>query len=136
MFLPFFYELRKRGVKVGAQEALALAGALKAGLHDSSLDGFYHVARALLVHSETQLDAFDQAFLSHFQGVASDALKLTEELLSWLEEAKERTDLSPEELALLEQWDPEELRRQLEQRLKEQTERHDGGTRWVGTGGA
>lgn len=136
MFLPFFYELRRRGVKVGAQEALALAGALKAGLHDSSLDGFYHVARALLVHSEAQLDAFDQAFLAHFQGVASDALKLTEELLSWLEEAKERTDLSPEELALLEQWDPEELRRQLEQRLKEQTERHDGGTRWVGTGGA
>src|SRR5918997_1024020 len=135
MFLPFFYELRKRGLKVGAQEALALAGALQAGLHDSSLDGFYHVARALLVHSETQLDTFDQAFLAHFQGVETAGLELTQELLSWLEDARERRDLSPEELALLEQLDPEEIRRMFEERLREQQERHDGGNRWIGTGG-
>lgn len=135
MFLPFFYELRRRGLKVGAQEALALAGALRAGLHDSHLDGFYHVARALLVHSETQLDAFDQAFLAHFQGVETASLELTQELLNWLEEARERPDLSPEEVALLEQLDPEEIRRLFEERLKEQKERHDGGNRWVGTGG-
>jgi len=135
MFLPFFYELRRRGVKVGAQEALALAGALQAGLHDSSLDGFYHVARALLVHSETQLDTFDQAFLAHFKGVETAGLELTQELLSWLEEARERQDLSPEELALLEQLDPEEIRRMFEERLREQKERHDGGNRWIGTGG-
>ncbi|WP_434346873.1 vWA domain-containing protein [Myxococcus virescens] len=135
MFLPFFYELRRRGLKVGAQEALALAGALRAGLHDSHLDGFYHVARALLVHSETQLDAFDQAFLAHFQGVESASLELTQELLHWLEEARERPDLRPEEVALLEQLDPEEIRRLFEERLKEQKERHDGGNRWVGTGG-
>jgi uncharacterized protein with von Willebrand factor type A (vWA) domain len=135
MFLPFFYELRRRGVKVGAQEALALAGALQAGLHDSSLDGFYHVARALLVHSETQLDTFDQAFLAHFKGVETAGLELTQELLSWLEEARERRDLSPEEMALLEQLDPEEIRRMFEERLREQQERHDGGNRWIGTGG-
>ncbi|MFP2909472.1 vWA domain-containing protein [Pyxidicoccus sp. 3LFB2] len=135
MFLPFFYELRRRGVKVGAQEALALAGALQAGLHDSSLDGFYHVARALLVHTETQLDTFDQAFLAHFKGVETAGLELTQELLTWLEEARERRDLSPEELALLEQLDPEEIRRMFEERLREQQERHDGGNRWIGTGG-
>lgn len=135
MFLPFFYELRRRGLKVGAQEALALAGALKAGLHDSSLDGFYHVARALLVHSETQLDVFDQAFLFHFQGVETAGLELTQELMSWLEDARERPQLTPEEQMLLEALDPEEIRRLFEQRLKEQTERHDGGNRWIGTGG-
>src|SRR5918997_5766981 len=111
MFLPFFYELRRRGVPVGAQEALALAGALKAGLHDSSLDGFYHVARALLVHSETHLDSFDQAFLAHFKGVESAGLELTQELMDWLRDARERKELTPEEQALLNSLDAEALER-------------------------
>ncbi len=136
MFLPFLYELRRRGVPVGAQEALALAGALKAGLHDSSLDGFYHVARALLVHSEAHLDAFDQAFLAHFKGMEGAGQQLTDELMEWLKEARQRRDLSPEELALLERFNAEELEKLFEQRLREQTERHDGGTKWIGTGGA
>ena len=50
MFIPFLYELRRRGIPAGLQEALAVAHAMKAGLHDSSLMGFYHVARALMVH--------------------------------------------------------------------------------------
>jgi len=62
MFIGFLYELRSRKVPVGTQEAVALAQALKAGLHDSSLEGFYDVARALLIHDEKHLDAFDQAF--------------------------------------------------------------------------
>jgi uncharacterized protein len=136
MFLPFLYELRKRGVPVGAQEALALAGALKAGLHDSSLDGFYHVARALLVHSEAHLDAFDQAFLAHFKGVESAGLELTRELLEWLRDARERRELTPEEQALLDSLDAEAIQRLFEERLREQRERHDGGNRWIGTGGS
>ena len=51
MIVPFVYELRQRGVPVGVQEALALASALEHGLHDSSLDGFYFVARSVLVHT-------------------------------------------------------------------------------------
>ncbi|HYO65829.1 MAG TPA: VWA containing CoxE family protein, partial [Archangium sp.] len=136
MFLPFLYELRRRGVPVGAQEALALAGALKAGLHDSSLDGFYHVARALLVHAETHLDAFDQAFLAHFKGLEGAGQKLKDELLEWLKEARERRELTPEERALLEHFDVEELEKLFQQRLEEQDERHDGGKKWIGTGGA
>jgi len=73
-FVPFLYELRARKVKVGAQEALALAKALAFGLHDSSLDGFYHVARAICVHRESDLDKFDEAFLAHFKGIAPAAL--------------------------------------------------------------
>ena len=136
MFLPFLYELRRRKVPVGPHEAVALARALAAGLHDSSLDGFYHVARALLVHSENHLDAFDQAFLHHFKGVEDAGIDLTRQLLEWLERAAERRpELSEEERALLEQFDLHELRRLFEERLREQRERHDRGGKWIGTGG-
>src|SRR3954471_16773257 len=136
MFLGFLYELRHRKVPVGTTEALALAGALRSGLHDSSLDGFYHVARALLVHSEAHLDAFDQAFLAHFKGIESAGMQLTQELMDWLREAKERKDLTPEEQELLNSLDEEALQRLFEERLREQRERHDGGNRWIGTGGS
>jgi len=137
MFIPFLYELRARKVPVGAQEAVALAGALSQGLHQSSLDGFYHVARSLLVHDEKFLDAFDQAFAKVFQGVESAALQLHRQLLDWLAEAAQRLpELTEAEKALLEQLDPQELRRQFEERLRDQTERHDGGKKWIGTAGA
>ena len=136
MFIPFLYELRARKVPVGTQEAIALAEALSWGLHDSSLDGFYHVARALLVHSESQLDAFDQAFLKTFKGVETHALEIHQQLLDWLKEARERRpELTDEERALLDALDRETLEKLFEQRLREQKERHDGGNKWIGTGG-
>ncbi len=136
MFVAFLYELRKRKVPVGTTEAVQLARALGAGLHGSSLDGFYHVARAILVHSEAHLDAFDEAFAAHFRGVAADALKVHEELLEWLREAQKlERPLTEEEAALGEALDLEELRRLFEERLREQKERHDGGNKWIGTGG-
>lgn len=136
MFVPFLYELRARGVPVGSQEAINLARVLAAGVHESSLVGFYEVSKAVLVHDEKHLDDFDQAFAKHFQGVELEGKKLREELLDWLRDAKERVrELTPEERALLERYDPEELRRLFEQRLREQDERHDGGNRWIGTGG-
>ncbi|MEM9073610.1 MAG: VWA containing CoxE family protein, partial [Myxococcota bacterium] len=136
MFVPFLYELRARGVPVGATEAVALAQALKAGLHDSSLDGFYNVARALLIHREGHLDDFDQAFLKVFRGIEVKAKELKDELVEWLREAAQREgELTEEELALLEALDPDELERMFEERLREQKERHDGGNHWIGTGG-
>jgi uncharacterized protein with von Willebrand factor type A (vWA) domain len=122
-------------VKVGLQEAMALSRALVMGLHDSSLDGFYHVARALCVHSEADLDAFDEAFLTCFKGIEGKSLDLVKELDAWLQDPKMRPDLSPEELAMLQSLNLEELRKLFEERLREQTERHDGGNRWIGTGG-
>ncbi len=136
MFIGFLYELRSRKVPVGTQEAVSLAQALIAGLHESSLDGFYQLGRALLIHDEKHLDAYDQAFAHHFRGVESAALDLHQQLLEWLKDAKRRGDqLTPEELALLEQLDPEEIERRFQERLKEQKERHDGGNKWIGTGG-
>ena len=136
MFLGFLYALRERKVPVGAQEALALSEALERGLHQSSLDGFYHLARSLLIHSEAHLDAFDQAFLAHFQGMEDAGQKLTDEVLEWLATARENPGpLSAEEVALLEALDPERIRQMFEARLREQTERHDGGNKWIGTAG-
>jgi uncharacterized protein with von Willebrand factor type A (vWA) domain len=135
MFIPLLYELRRRKVRVGLQEADALARALSMGLHDSSLDGFYHVARALCVHSEGDLDAFDEAFLACFRGAPGASLELAKELEGWLRDPARRRELSPEELAALERLDLDELRRLFEQRMREQKERHDGGNRWIGTGG-
>lgn len=136
MFIPFLYELRSRKVPVGATEAVALSKALLAGLHDSSLEGFYFVARALLVHDEKHLDAFDQAFAKHFQGIESQALELTEQLLEWVREARQPDRmLTPEEKALLDQLDLETLEKLFQERLREQRERHDRGNKWVGTAG-
>ena len=135
MFVPFLFELRKRKVKVGLQEAMALARALTLGLHDSSLDGFYHVARALCVHTEADLDAFDEAFLSSFRGIAEKSLELVKDLEEWLRDPQLARELSREERATLEHLDLEELRRLFEQRMREQRERHDGGRHWIGTGG-
>jgi uncharacterized protein len=135
MFVPFLYELRERGVKVGAQEALSLAEALGLGLHKGTLDGFYEVARALCVHREQDLDGFDRAFAHHFRGVPDEALAITDELLQWLQEPAGARTLTAAEKELLERLDLEEARERLRQRLREQRERHDRGSKWVGTAG-
>ncbi len=138
MFVPFLYELRKRGVPVGAQEALNLAAALEKGLHESSLEGFYYVARATMIHSEAHLDDFDQVFGHVFEGktIEEAVNELHDELFDWLKDAKETDrELTEEERAFLESLDMEELERMFQERLKEQKERHDGGNKWVGTGG-
>jgi uncharacterized protein len=135
MFVLLLLELRKRDVKVGLQEAMALAQALSLGLHDSSLSGFYHVARALCVHSETDLDAFDQAFSVCFGDVDNTSLDLVKDIEEWLRDPRTRRTLSPEQLDLLEHLNLGDLRRLFEERMREQKERHDGGAHWIGTGG-
>jgi uncharacterized protein with von Willebrand factor type A (vWA) domain len=122
-------------MKVGAQEATALAKALMMGLHESSLDGFYYVARAICVHRESDLDKFDEAFLAHFRGIEKQSLELVDELAKWLEDPANRKQLSDEELAAMKSLDMEELKRMFEERMREQKERHQGGNRWIGTGG-
>lgn len=134
-FVPFLYALRARKVKVGAQEAMALAKALVMGLHESSLDGFYHVARAICVHRESDLDRFDEAFLANFRGVEAKSLELVEEIDAWLKDPANRKELSDEDLAALQALDMAELRRLFEERMREQRGRHAGGNRWIGTGG-
>jgi hypothetical protein len=135
VLVPFVYELRRRKIRVGTQELLNLARALRAELHGQSLTGFYHVARSLLVHREQDYDSFDQAFGAHFRGIEDKTIEIGQELLSWLDNPVEMRQLSEADRQAIESFDVEELRRMLEERLREQKERHDGGNRWVGTGG-
>lgn len=135
MLVDFLFELRKHKLHVSSHEWLALMEAMAKGLHESSLDGFYRVCRAVCVKDVSQYDAFDQAFLAYFKDVAVDGLALTEALLEWLRDPKKLRELSAEELAMVQSLDLEALRALFEQRLREQKERHDGGNRWIGTGG-
>src|SRR4051812_899344 len=135
MFLDFFFELRRRKVPVSTHEWMALMRGLSLGLHQSSLDGFYELARALCVKDVAHYDAFDQAFLAVFRGVTSGALELTDELLRWLADPRNLDGLTEEQREALKSLSLEELRALFEQRLREQKERHDGGNRWIGTGG-
>src|SRR5262249_26388812 len=105
---------------------------LALGLHDSSLDGFYHLARALCVKDVAHYDAFDAAFLKVFHGIERESLLITEELLGWLADPKQLTD---EERQMLQNLRLEELRDRYRKRLGERRGRQDGGNRWIGTGG-
>lgn len=135
MFIDFFYYLRSCGLKVSLNEWMSLVEAMHRGLHDSSLTGFYYLARMILVKSESDFDRFDRAFLEYFKNVKSIE-ELPQELLDWLS-----TPITPRDYDKAEVdrrfagLDLAEIRRMLEERLREQTERHDGGSKWVGTGG-
>lgn len=128
-------ELRDRGVRVGMQEVVALASALAKGLHESSVEQFYYIARSLMIHDESKLDDFDEVFSHVFKGVPYTTRKIADELREWLSNPIARRNLTEEEKAELKELDLEELLRMFEERLKEQNERHDGGSYWIGTGG-
>ncbi|AGL02128.1 vWA domain-containing protein [Desulfoscipio gibsoniae] len=134
MFTSLFYGLRREGVNVALTEWLTLMEALQRGLANSSLINFYYLARSVLIKSETQYDAFDRAFLQCFEGIETPP-EITAEVLKWLENALpprlvDQADKKPNL-----DWSLEELKRKLAERLKEQTEQHHGGGKWIGTGG-
>ncbi|HEY5926681.1 MAG TPA: VWA domain-containing protein [Kofleriaceae bacterium] len=135
MLIDFLYELRRRKIPVSTHEWNALMQAMALGLHESSLDGFYHLCRTLCVKDIAFYDAYDEAFLAYFKDVHTDALQLTEQLRAWLADPKLLEGLTDEQREALQALDLEKLRELFEQRLKEQKERHDGGNRWIGTGG-
>ena len=134
MFLDLFFGLREAGVKVGMQEWQGLMTALEKGLHGQSLERFYYLARACLVKSEAFFDAFDRVFAKVFHGVEG-SLDITDELLEWLRDPKNKAELTPEQREMLERLSRDELMRRFLETLEKQDGRHDGGGRWIGTGG-
>lgn len=134
LFLGFFFHLRRAGLPVSPTEWLALAEGLAKGLHGSSLIGFYSLARCLLVKDESRLDTFDQVFAEHFQN-AEGLRAIEKDIFDWLKDPIPPFPIDPEMRAVLDRVDVERLRELFEQRLREQDERHDGGDRWIGTGG-
>jgi uncharacterized protein with von Willebrand factor type A (vWA) domain len=135
MLIDFFYTLRAAQLPVSVKEYLTLLGALRERVIGPSLDDFYYLARLTLIKDERHFDKFDQAFGAYFRGVeqlTDAAFALPPE---WLEKRLQR-DLTPEEKAQVEAMGGvEKLMERLKQLFEEQKERHEGGNKWVGTGG-
>ena len=136
MLIDFLFELRAKKLPVSTHEWMALMEAMALGLHESSLDGFYHLCRTLCVKDIALYDAYDEAFLAYFKDVHTDALELTEELQEWLiDPTRARGADRRAARRRCRRSISRSCARLFEQRLKEQKERHDGGNRWIGTGG-
>jgi hypothetical protein len=136
MLIPFFYHLREGGMKTSITELLTLLQAMQSGLANDSVDDFYYLSRACLVKDESKLDRFDRIFAAYFRGVDDSLGDLLQDIPEdWLRRQAE-LHLSEEEKAQIEAMGGfEELMRALQERLDEQDERHEGGSRWIGTAG-
>jgi hypothetical protein len=141
LFIEFFYTLRERGLPVSPTSFLRLQKALSLGVI-TSVDDFYTAARAILVKSERYFDMYDQVFAHFFKGIVlqtPDMVELTEIvralLEEWLKNPAEIADALGMDESTLNKMTPEELVKYFLDRLKDQTEAHHGGNRWIGTGG-
>jgi uncharacterized protein len=136
MFVQFFHGLRAAGVPVSLREYLSLMEAIQADLADKRVEDFYYLSRTALVKDERNLDKFDRVFASVFKG-----LELMSETANavipeeWLRIITERvfSDEEKAEIEALGGW--EKIMEELMKRLQEQKGRHDGGSKWIGTGG-
>ena len=140
MLIDFFYTLRAAKLPVSVKEFLTLLEALQADVvgprqpDACTIDDFYYLARTALVKDEKHFDKFDRAFAAYFKGVEMVADFRKEVPADWLRKVLEKA-LSPEERAAIEAMGWDELMETLKKRLEEQTERHEGGSKWIGTGG-
>ncbi len=142
MFVDFFYKLREHGIPATPTSFLILHKAMRQGMI-TSLSDFYTASRAILVKSERYFDLFDRLFAHYFEGAElpddAEGFELDEIARSlldqWLTDPKTVADTLGVDEADLQQMSPEELIEYFKERLKEQTERHDGGNKWIGTGG-
>jgi len=141
MFVDFFYLLKKTGIPISPTSFLRLHKALSMGLINS-IDDFYTGARAILIKSERYFDLYDQVFAHKFQGVelkdptAVELAEVARALLDeWLKDPKSLAEALGVREEDLKKLTPEELIQYFLERLKEQTEAHHGGSKWIGTGG-
>ncbi len=141
MFIDFFYKLKELGIQVSPTSFLTLHRAMSCGLVNS-VDDLYTAARTILVKSEKYFDIYDQVFAHIFQGLElPDVDEMAMELLArsmlqeWLKDPRTLAEALGLDKKQLSQFSPEELLEYFIQRLKDQEGRHDGGSKWIGTGG-
>ncbi len=134
MLIDFFFTLKDAKLPVSIKEFLCLLEALEKNVIGQSIDDFYYLARLTMVKDEAHFDKFDQAFGVYFKGLQAIKTDTPEVAMEWLLKRLER-ELSPEEKAKIEKMGYDNLFKRLEELLKEQKERHEGGNRWIGTGG-
>ncbi|HAV07656.1 MAG TPA: VWA domain-containing protein, partial [Rhodobacteraceae bacterium] len=139
MFLPFFENLRNAAVPVSLREYLTFLEAMRAGLVTYDVEGFYYLARTAMVKDERNIDKFDRAFAATFKGLEAisqqmvmDAVDIPGEWLKKLAE-KHLSEAEKAEIEALGGFD--KLMETLKKRLEDQKERHQGGSKWIGTAG-
>ncbi len=136
MFQRFFTELRAARVPVSLKEYLVLVEALEKEAIDINVQDFYYLSRAALVKDERHLDKFDRVFGHVFKGLENTGDAVSAEIpAEWLKALTEKflTDEEKAQIEALGGWD--KLMETLKERLEEQKKRHEGGNKWIGTGG-
>ncbi|EJM97343.1 VWA domain-containing protein [Herbaspirillum sp. YR522] len=134
MLIDFFFTVKDAGVPVSIKEFLTLLEALERQVIAPSTDEFYYLSRLTLVKDEAHFDKFDRAFGSYFKGIDAVFEKHPEIPLEWLEQRMQR-ELTPQQKAAIEKFGYDKLMQRLQDLLKEQKQRHEGGSKWIGTGG-
>jgi uncharacterized protein with von Willebrand factor type A (vWA) domain len=134
MLIDFFFTLKDAKIPVSIKEYLILMEAMQKQVIAPSLDEFYYLSRMTLVKDEAHYDKFDKAFGMYFKGVETLFEKHPEIPLDWLMKRIER-ELTPEQRAAIEKFGYDKLMDRLKELLAEQKERHEGGSKWIGTGG-
>ncbi|AQR73034.1 VWA domain-containing protein [Sphingomonas sp. LM7] len=136
MFFSFLDELRAAGIQASLKEHLVLLEALDRDIIDRTPEAFYYLARATFVKDEGLLDRFDQVFAKVFKGIATNYGVAPADIPEdWLKAIADKF-LTPEEMEAIKSlgsWD--EIMETLKERLEEQHARHQGGSKWIGTGG-
>ncbi|NHZ88733.1 VWA domain-containing protein [Massilia sp. CCM 8733] len=134
MLIDFFFTLKDAKIPVTIKEFLTLLEAMERNVVGASMDDFYYVARLTLVKDEAHYDKFDRAFAQYFKGINAAFETNAAVPLDWLVKRMER-ELSDEQKRQLEKFGYDKLMDRLNELLKEQKERHEGGSKWIGTGG-
>jgi len=135
MLIDFFFSLRHAKLPVSVKEYLTMLEALKAQVISPSIDEFYYLSRMTLVKDEKHFDKFDQTFAAYFKGVEGMIDWKSDIPLDWLQKTLQR-ELSDEDKAKVEAMGGlDKLMERLKQLLEEQKEKHEGGSKWIGTGG-
>jgi uncharacterized protein with von Willebrand factor type A (vWA) domain len=136
MLTDFFQQLRKAGIPVSIMEFLTLLEAMQKHLAFGSAENFYYLARLCMVKDETHFDKFDRVFMEYFKGIAVSFEDLNQEIPEeWLRKLAERFLTDEEKQQIQAMGGLDKLMETLKKRLEEQKERHQGGSKWIGTGG-
>ncbi|RFB73646.1 MULTISPECIES: VWA domain-containing protein [unclassified Herbaspirillum] len=135
MLIDFFFTLKDARIPVSIKEFLILLEAMQKNVISPNIDDFYYLSRITLVKDEANYDKFDKAFGSYFKGIETIFEKNPEIPLDWLMKRMQR-ELTPEQKAALEKFGYDKLMDRLKELLKEQHDRHEGGNKWIGTGGS
>lgn len=138
MFLDFFYILKNYGIPVSLQEYLSMLEALQKGLPNNSVDNFYSLCKTTLIKHEQHYDKFDQIFGAYFKNIKT--LELAPPLQQvfddeWIRKNLDRVFTEEEKALIKSLGGLEALMKRFAELQEEQKERHEGGNKWIGTGG-